>query len=122
VATEVTYIEETHEVVKEEEIFQIVEELPSFPNGEEARQRFLRENTVYPRPAIDMGVEGTVLLTFVVEKDGSITDIQILRGIPILDEEAVRVTKKMPKWKPGKQAGKPVRVQYRMPIKFVLGK
>jgi protein TonB len=122
VASEVVYIEQTTEVVKEPEpIFQIVEELPEFTGGDAARIKFLTDNIVYPRQAKEAGLEGTVLVTFVVEPDGSISNVQILRGkAPLLDDEAIRVTKLMPKWKPGKQRGKAVRVQYRMPITFSL--
>jgi len=107
--------------VDEREIFQIVEEQPEFPGGEEARLRFLRDNMNYPMMAREAGIQGTVFVTFVVERDGSITDVQILRGIGGgCDEEAVRVTRMMPRWKPGKQRNRPVRTQFRMPIRFAL--
>jgi len=109
------------EAVHEQEIFIVVEEPPSFPGGDEARIRFLSENIRYPQMARESGIQGTVFVTFVVERDGSVTDVRILRGIGGgCDEEAIRVIKAMPKWNPGKQRGRPVRVQFNMPIRFTL--
>jgi len=103
------------------EIFTVVEEQPSFPGGEEARMKFFLENMKYPEEAMETGIQGTVFLTFVVEDDGSITDVKILRGIGGgCDAEAIRVVQAMPKWIPGKQRGIPVRVQFNLPIKFTL--
>lgn len=112
-------VEEAVEV--EEEIFVFVEENPSYPGGEAARLEYLQKNIKYPVVARENGTQGTVYLTFVVEKDGRVTDVKVLRGIGSgCDEEAERVVKAMPKWTPGKQRGKSVRVQYNMPIKFTL--
>lgn len=109
------------EEIEEEQIFLVVENMPEFPGGESGMYNFINKNIEYPRMAKESGISGRVFITFVVEKDGSVTDVQILRGIGGgCDEEAVRVIKKMPRWSPGKQRGKPVRVQYRMPIKFTL--
>jgi len=109
------------EEVAEAEIFTVVETSPSFPGGDEERIRFLTNNIRYPQEARDAGISGTVYITFVVERDGSTSDIRVLRGIGGgCDEEAVRVIKIMPEWSPGKQRGKPVRVQFNMPIKFSL--
>lgn len=109
------------EEVAEAEIFTVVEDQPSFPGGDEARIRFLQENIRYPQMARESGIQGTVYVTFVVERNGSVTDVRVMRGIGGgCDEEAVRVIKAMPKWIPGKQRGKPVRVQFNMPIKFTL--
>jgi len=109
------------EEIEEEQIFLVVENMPEFPGGESAMYKFIGKNIEYPRMAKESGISGRVFVTFVVEKDGSVTDVKILRGIGGgCDEEAVRVIKKMPRWSPGKQRGKPVRVQYRMPIKFTL--
>ncbi|MCL2132436.1 MAG: energy transducer TonB [Lentimicrobiaceae bacterium] len=106
--------------VKNKEVVNNPEELPEFPGGEEARQQFLWDNTVYPREAKKQKLEGSVVIGFVVEADGSVSNVKVVRGVhPLLDEEAVRVTKMMPNWKPGTQDGKKVRVQYRMPIRFV---
>jgi periplasmic protein TonB len=109
------------EEVSEVEIFTVVEESPSFPGGDVARIKFLQQNIVYPQMARESGIQGTVYVTFVVERNGNVTDVRVLRGIGGgCDEEAVRVIKAMPKWQPGKQRGKPVRVQFNMPIKFTL--
>jgi TonB family protein len=109
------------EEVAETEVFTVVETSPSFPGGDEARIRFLTNNIRYPQEARDAGISGTVYITFVVERDGSTSDVRVLRGIGGgCDEEAVRVIKMMPEWSPGKQRGKPVRVQFNMPIKFSL--
>lgn len=114
-------VEVDEEEIVEQEIFTVVEESPSFPGGDEARIRFLQENIDYPQMARESGIQGTVYVTFVVEPNGSVSGVRVLRGIGGgCDEEAVRVIKKMPKWNPGKQRGKPVRVQFNMPIKFTL--
>ncbi len=103
------------------EIFTVVEEQPGYPGGEEARIAFLQTNIKYPEEAKELGIQGKVFVTFVVEVDGSITDVRVLRGIGGgCDEEAIRVIKSMPKWVPGKQRGVPVRVQFNLPIKFTL--
>lgn len=112
--------EEEEEVV-EQEIFMVVEEQPGFPGGDIARLKYLAENIKYPQMARESGVQGMVYVTFVVEPDGRISNVRILRGIGGgCDEEAVRVIKAMPRWKAGKQRGKSVRVQFNMPIKFTL--
>ena len=109
------------EEVVEEEIFIVVEDMPTFPGGDEARMRFLSENIRYPQMARESGIQGTVFVTFVVERDGSVTDVRVLRGIGGgCDEEALRVIRAMPRWNPGKQRGRPVRVQFNMPIRFTL--
>ncbi|MDP2422961.1 MAG: energy transducer TonB [Bacteroidales bacterium] len=107
--------------VEEHEIFIVVEVSPSFPGGEADRIRFLQENIRYPQMARESGIQGTVYVQFVVERDGSVTDVKVLRGIGGgCDEEAIRVIKAMPKWNPGKQRNRPVRVQFTMPIRFTL--
>jgi len=106
---------------EEQVIFQVVEEMPHFPGGEEALMKWLSENIRYPVIAQENGIQGRVICQFVVNTDGSIVDIQVVRGVhPSLDEEAVRVIKSMPKWIPGKQRGKPVRVRFTLPINFRL--
>jgi TonB family protein len=103
------------------ELFVVVEKMPEFPGGEEALNRYLNDSIHYPEPAIENNIQGTVYIRFIVEKDGSITDITVLRGIGGgCDEEAVRVIKSMPNWIPGKQRGKPVRVAFTIPVKFDL--
>ena len=114
-----TVNEEAEEI--EEEIFTVVETQPQFPGGDDSLYSFIYSNLRYPQEAIDNGIEGNVYITFVIEKDGSITNIKILRDIGYgCGAEAVRVLKMMPKWIPGKQRGKPVKVQFNIPIKFEL--
>lgn len=109
------------EEFEEEEIFIVVEDQPEFPGGDEARIRFLSENIRYPQMARESGIQGIVFVTFVVETDGSITNVRVLRGIGGgCDEEAIRVIQSMPQWKPGRQRGRAVRVQFNMPIRFTL--
>ncbi|HET6243211.1 MAG: energy transducer TonB [Bacteroidetes bacterium] len=108
------------EVIVENEIFTIVENMPSFPGGEEALFKFLGNEMKYPQMAKDAGIQGTVYVTFVIGSDGKVKDVKILRGVKGLDDEAVRVVQKMPAWSPGKQRGKAVSVQYNLPIRFVL--
>ena len=103
------------------DIFTVVEEMPSFPGGDQAMTKYLVENIRYPEVAQKNGIQGSIFITFVVEEDGNLSDIKVLRGIGGgCDEEAVRVIESMPKWKPGKQRGKAVRVQFNMPIMFKL--
>jgi len=105
----------------EEEIFKIVESMPEFPGGIAAMYDFLRKNMKYPKLANEAGISGKVYITFVVEKDGSITDVRVLRGIGGgCDEEALRVVNNMPDWKPGKQRNVPVRVQFILDVNFTL--
>jgi len=104
-----------------EPIFSIAEEPAQYPGGNEALLKFIHENIKYPREAIKNKISGTVYVQFVVEKDGSISDIKVVRWIGgICDEEAVRVITKMPNWIPAKQKGIPVRSFYVIPIAFVL--
>jgi protein TonB len=104
-----------------QQIFTIVEQMPEFPGGEEKLFEYLGKNIKYPSMARENGITGTVYVTFVVEGNGEISDVKKLRGIGGgCDEEAVRVVRSMPAWKPGKQNSKPVRVQYNLPIKFTL--
>ncbi|SMO54895.1 energy transducer TonB [Solitalea koreensis] len=108
-------------VEESNEVFYHVEENPEYPGGIDQIGKFIGKTLRYPPMARETGVQGRVTVTFVVEKDGSITDVTVLRGIGSgCDEEAVRVIKAMPKWKPGKQNGKPVRVHFSLPIMFRL--
>ncbi len=119
--TEIEPIVVEEEVIEEPEIFTIVEEMPSFPGGDGELFKYLGENMKYPAMAKDAGITGTVFVTFVVKEDGSVSGVRVLRGIGGgCDEEAIRVVQGMPKWKPGRQRGKSVRVQYNLPIRFVL--
>ncbi len=111
----------TEEVVEEEEIFVFVEEYPSYPGGEEALYKYLGQNIQYPDVARDNNITGTVVIRFVVEKDGSITKAAIAREIGGgCGKEALRVVNSMPKWKPGKQSGKAVRTEFTLPVQFQL--
>jgi protein TonB len=102
-------------------IFTVVEEMPEFRGGDEARIKFLQSHIQYPQLAKESGIMGTVYVTFVVDENGRVTSVKVLRGIGGgCDEEALRVVRMMPPWKPGKQSGKNVRVQFNMPIKFTL--
>ncbi|NLX67251.1 MAG: energy transducer TonB [Bacteroidales bacterium] len=104
-----------------EEIFVVVEEQPEFPGGQAAMMKFLSDNIKYPVIAQENGIQGRVICNFVVERDGSITDVQVVRGQdPSLDREAVRVIQQMPRWKPGKQRGSAVRVRFTLPVVFRL--
>ena len=108
---------------KEEEtkVFDVVEQMPSFPGGQAALFQWLSNNIKYPVVAEENGVQGRVIVTFVVERDGSITDVRVVKSVdPSLDKEAVRVTKSMPHWIPGKQNGSAVRVKYTLPVTFRL--
>lgn len=107
--------------VEENKVFDMVEEMPSFPGGPAALMQFLQSNTHYPAVAQENGVQGRVTVSFVVEKDGSITDVQVARSAdPSLDKEAVRVVKSMPRWTPGRQNGSTVRVKFNVPVTFRL--
>ena len=109
------------EEVVEQEIFQIVEEMPSYPGGEAKLFEYIKKNMKYPQIARESGIKGRVFISFVVEPDGSVSNVKVLRGIGGgCDEEAMRVVKSMPKWKPGKQRGKAVRVSYMLPVNFQL--
>ena len=102
-------------------IYQIVDEMPQFPGGEAAMMKFVANNVKYPQEAKDKEIDGRVFVSFVVEKDGSVSNVKVMRGIGGgCDEEAVRVISAMPKWKPGIKDGKPVRVSYMMPLTFKL--
>ena len=107
--------------VEENKIHEIVEQMPSFPGGMGALMSWLGQNIKYPVIAAENGVQGRVIVQFVVEKDGSITDVKIAKSVdPSLDKEATRVIKSMPHWIPGRQNGSPVRVRYTVPVTFKL--
>ena len=123
-AVEVKYVPVTvvEEEPEEQTIFEVVEQMPEFPNGGMAGlMQFLSKNIKYPTIAQENGTQGRVTVQFVVNKDGSIVDAKVIRGVdPYLDKEALRVIGTMPKWKPGMQRGKPVRVKYTVPVMFRL--
>lgn len=108
-------------IVITDQVFLVVEQMPEYVGGEQAMYKFIGEHINYPAQAKEEGIEGRVIVSFIVEKDGRISTVETMRGIGGgCDEEAIRVIEEMPNWNPGKQRGKNVRVQYRMPIKFAL--
>ena len=127
---DLSLMDEEVEEVPDEPVIEIVEETiydfaevePSFPGGEAEMMKFIQEEVVYPELSREMGEQGMVYVKFVVGKDGKIGDVKIVKGVSdALDAEAKRVVKKMPRWTPGEQAGKPVSVRYTLPISFRLG-
>ena len=110
------------DIVEEETVFQVVEQQPEFPGGMKAMMKYLQENIQYPRISRDNNSQGRAFIRFVVNADGSIQGVEVLKssGDIYLDKEAVRVVEGMPKWSPGKQAGKPVRVFFTLPVVFRL--
>jgi TonB family protein len=114
-------IPKVKETPQEKVIFQVVEEMPEFPGGMAEAMKFLAKNIKYPVAAQQAKIEGRVIVQFVIEKDGSVSDVKVMRGVNSeLDAEAIRVVSMMPKWIPGKQRGKAVAVKYTMPIMFRL--
>lgn len=104
---------------KNQKVFDVVEQMPEFPGGMEALVKYMAENMKYPEDAKKQLVEGRVLVQFIVETDGSVSNTEVLKRVfPSLDAEAVRVISGMPKWIPGKQNGKVVRVKYTIPVSF----
>lgn len=113
-------VREEEEVI-EEEIFTVVESMPEFPGGPGKMLEFIATNIKYPPMARESGIQGRVFVNFVVEPDGSVSNVNIIRGIGGgCDEEAIRVVKTMPKWTPGRQRGKAVRVSFNLPVRFTL--
>ncbi|MCE1201791.1 MAG: energy transducer TonB [Bacteroidia bacterium] len=113
-------VKEEEEIV-EQEIFTIVESMPEFPGGQQAMLEFIARNIKYPPLARESGIQGRVFVNFVVEPDGSVSNVKVIRGIGGgCDEEAIRVVQSMPKWVPGRQRGKPVRVSFNLPVRFTL--
>jgi protein TonB len=104
-----------------QEIFTVVEKMPQFPGGDAALLKFVSSSIKYPVIAQENGIQGRVVVSFVVNRDGSVVDAVVMRGVdPSLDKEALRVIGTMPKWTPGEQRGKPVRVKYTLPVQFRL--
>lgn len=109
------------EEIQEAEIFTVVESMPEFPGGPQAMMEFIARNIKYPPMARESGIQGRVFVNFVVEPNGSVTNVNVLRGIGGgCDEEAIRVVETMPKWTPGRQRGKAVRVSFNLPVRFTL--
>ena len=116
-----SFMTSTAQTKKNDMLFSVVEVMPQYPGGQIAMMKYIMENMKYPEQAMKKGIQGRVAVRFIVEKDGSISDVKpILSVHPLLNKEAVRVVKSMPKWSPGKQNGKPVRVQLIVPIMFKL--
>ncbi len=114
-------VDEVPPVREETKVWDVVEQMPSFKGGDQALMEYLHKSIRYPAIAEENGIQGRVVCTFVVERDGSITDIKVVRSVdPSLDKEAVRVLKVMPKWIPGKQNGSAVRVKFTLPVTFKL--
>lgn len=106
---------------EEAKVFDVVEQMPSFPGGPSALMEYLHDHVKYPVVAQENGVQGRVVVSFIVERDGSITDVRVVRSVdPSLDREAARVVSSMPRWTPGKQNGSAVRVKYNVPVMFKL--
>jgi len=106
---------------KNKKVYDVVEQMPSFPGGNGALMEFLNENTHFPLTAKEQGIQGRVVVSFIIEEDGSLTDIQVCRSVDsALDKEAIRVVRSMPNWIPGRQNGKPTRVKYNVPVSFRL--
>ena len=106
---------------KDTSIVFLVDQMPVFPGGEDSMYRFISSNVVYPKVAKETNINGTVIISFIVEADGSVSNAKVEIGIGGgCDEEALRVVNLMPNWTPGKQAGKPCRVLYKLPLKFSL--
>ena len=120
-AKEVIATEPVKPKEEENKVFDVVEQMPSYPGGMSALMQYLSSNIKYPVIAEENGIQGRVICTFVVERDGSITDVRIAKSVdPSLDKEAMRVVSKMPRWIPGKQNGSAVRVKYTLPVTFRL--
>lgn len=121
VAEQVVVKEPEPEPVKEEQIFVAVEQQPEFPGGTAALMKWLANNVRYPQMALENGISGRVIVKFVVEKDGSVSGVTLVRGVDKdLDREAIRVVKSMPKWQPGKNNGQAVRCYFNLPVNFKL--
>ena len=114
-------VDEVPPAVEETKVFDVVEQMPQYKGGDQALMDYLNKSIKYPVIAEENGIQGRVVCTFVVERDGSITDVKVVRSVdPSLDKEAVRVLKAMPKWIPGKQNGSAVRVKFTLPVTFKL--
>lgn len=116
-----SFMTSTAQTKKNDMVFDVVEVMPQFPGGQIAMMKYIMENMKYPEQAMKEGIQGRVTVRFIVEKDGSISDVKpVLSVHPLLNKEAVRVVESMPKWTPGKQNGKPVRVRFNLPVMFKL--
>ena len=118
------HFDEGEEVIEQSEsdkVFEVAEKMPSFPGGQDALFDFIEKNIKYPKVAEDNGIQGRVILTFIVKKDGSLSDVRVAKSVdPALDKEAVRLIKSMPKWSPGIEKGQFVNVKFTVPVTFRL--
>jgi TonB family protein len=125
VQEEIKVAEPRHVTDEDEDIdyvYKIVEKKAEFPGGQRKLMEYLKKNVKYPKQALDKSIEGRVLVKFTIKKDGTIDDIRVIKGVDsILDEEAIRVVKNMPKWIPGQSRGKDVNSQFTLPIRFSIG-
>ena len=112
----------TKQVIEQSEsdkVFEVVDEMPSFPGGQGAMYDFIARNIQYPKVAEENGVQGRVIVTFIVKKDGSLSDVRVAKSVdPALDKEAVRLVESMPKWNPGIEKGQYVNVKFTLPVTF----
>lgn len=116
-----SFMTSTAQTKKNDMLFSVVEVMPQYPGGQIAMMKYIMENMKYPEQAMKKGIQGRVVVSFIVEKDGRVSNVRLLRSVESsLDKEAVRVVKSMPKWSPGKQNGKPVRVRFNVPVMFKL--
>ena len=116
-----SFMTSTAQTKKNDMVFDVVEVMPQYPGGQIAMMKYIMENMKYPEQAMKKGIQGRVTVSFIIEKDGSISNVSPIHSVhPLLDKEAVRVVKSMPKWSPGKHNGKPVRVRFNLPVMFKL--
>ena len=116
-----SFMTSTAQTKKNDMVFDVVEVMPQFPGGQIAMLKYIMENMKYPEQAMKEGIQGRVAVSFIVEKDGRVSNVRLLHSVQsALDKEAIRVVKSMPKWTPGKQNGKPVRVRFNLPVMFKL--
>ena len=116
-----SFMTSTAQTKKNNMVYDVVEVMPQYPGGQIAMLKYIMENIKYPKQIMEEGIQGRVTVSFIVEKDGRVSNVRLLRSVqPALDKEAIRVVKSMPKWTPGKQNGKPVRVRFNLPVMFKL--
>ena len=116
-----SFMTSTAQTKKNNMVYDVVEVMPQYPGGQIAMLKYIMENIKYPKQIMEEGIQGRVTVSFIVEKDGRVSNVRLLRSVqPLLDKEAIRVVKSMPKWSPGKQKGKPVRVRFNLPVMFKL--
>jgi len=116
-----SFMTSTAQTKKNNMVYDVVEVMPQYPGGQIAMLKYIMENIKYPKQIMEEGIQGRVTVRFIVEKDGRVSNVRLLRSVqPSLDKEAIRVVKSMPKWTPGKHNGKPVRVRFNLPVMFKL--